>query len=91
MYEDKNVKKLSKKNLHILTNSLEGKIFGLYEQGFIIWEQTVILQKIRDIGNAAVHEIKEPKLSEFFSAIKIIEDVLNNVYELKVHKLYRKS
>lgn len=70
--------------------NLEGKIFGLYEQGMIIWDQTLILQKIRDLGNAAVHEIKPPSVIVLKSAIQIIEQLLTNVYELKVHKLLKK-
>ena len=82
--------KLNKKNKPITSDSLEGKIFGLYEQGMIIWDQTLILQKIRDYGNAAVHEIKSPSITILKSAIQIVEQLLNNVYELKVHKLLKK-
>lgn len=90
LYEDNQKIKLNKKDEQISSTSLEGKIFGLYEQNMIIWDQTIILQKIRDIGNAAVHEIKQPSITVFKSAVQIIEQVLNLVYELKVHKLLKK-
>jgi hypothetical protein len=89
LFEDKDNIKVNKKGENIVSTSLEGKIYGLYEQGMIIWEQTLILQKIRDIGNAAVHEIRTPKIKVFMSAVGIIEQLLTNVYDLKVHKLLK--
>jgi hypothetical protein len=89
LFEDKDNIKVSKKGENTVSTSLEGKIYGLYQQGMIIWEQTLILQKIRDIGNAAVHEIRTPKINVFMSAVGIIEQVLTNVYDLKVHKLLK--
>lgn len=90
LFDENQEIKHNKKKEPILSKALEGKIFGLYENGFIIWEQALILQKIRDMGNAAVHEIKTPEISDFISAIQIIEQVLTNVYELKVHKFLNK-
>ncbi|KMY50543.1 DUF4145 domain-containing protein [Peribacillus loiseleuriae] len=89
LYNDDNTVKENKRGEPIFSSSLEGEIFGLFEENMIIWDQAIILQKIRDIGNAAVHEIKEPSFLVFKSAMQIIEQVLNNVYELKVHKLLK--
>ncbi|AGK53171.1 DUF4145 domain-containing protein [Bacillus sp. 1NLA3E] len=67
--------------------SLEGKIFGLFEKQYIIWYHTLILQRIREIGNAATHELIVPTSDELYSAINIIEMLIENIYELKNHEL----
>lgn len=67
--------------------SIEGKIFGLYENKYIIWFHTLILQRIREIGNLATHELITPTSDELYSAIEIIELLLESVYKLKNHEL----
>lgn len=67
--------------------SLEGKIFGLYEKKFITWYHALILQRIREIGNAATHELVKPTSDELYSAIDIVEKLIENIYELKNHDL----
>lgn len=71
--------------------SIEGKIYGLYENKHIIWYETLILQRIREIGNAAAHELITPTSEELFSAIGIIERLLDSIYHLKEHKLLKKE
>ncbi|RBP95385.1 uncharacterized protein DUF4145 [Cytobacillus firmus] len=70
--------------------SIEGKINGLYEKEYIIWYQTLILQRIREIGNAATHELVEPTSEELYSAIEVVENLLENIYNLKNHNLLKK-
>ncbi|MFJ8245248.1 DUF4145 domain-containing protein [Peribacillus asahii] len=69
--------------------SLEGKIFGLYEQKHITWYHSLILQRIREIGNAATHELVTPTSDELYSAIDIVEKLIENIYELKDHELLK--
>ncbi|WP_164988935.1 DUF4145 domain-containing protein [Fictibacillus sp. S7] len=71
--------------------SIEGKIYGLYENKHIIWYETLILQRIREIGNAAAHEAVIPTSEELHGAIEIIERLLVNLYQLKNHKLLKKE
>ncbi|PAK32428.1 DUF4145 domain-containing protein, partial [Peribacillus simplex] len=80
LYDEAIKIRVNKNDEPIISKALEGKINGLYNENMIIWDQAKILQKIRDIGNAAVHEIKQPSIPVFKSAIQIIEQVLNNVY-----------
>lgn len=89
LFVDKTSKRLNKKEEPIVSPSLEGKIYGLFENGHISWDQAAILQRIRDIGNTAVHEIKTPSIYDLKSIIDIIEHILTNVYEIKGHKLLK--
>jgi Domain of unknown function (DUF4145) len=90
LFTSKDQHKFNKKGLVVISTSLEGKIFGLYENRFIIWEHCLILQRIREIGNAATHELISPTSDELYSAIEIIEKLIENVYELQNHELLRK-
>ncbi|MED0717445.1 DUF4145 domain-containing protein [Aeribacillus composti] len=87
LYEKDGTKKKNKKGEEIKTNNLEGKIFGLYEKSYIIFDQALILQKVRLIGNNAVHVIIEPESRTLKQIINIIENVIYNIYELKNHEL----
>lgn len=66
----------------IRSQSLEGKIYGLYEGDYILWKHALILQKVRDVGNSAAHEIKPPSMTTVKESIKIIEKVLEDIYDL---------
>jgi hypothetical protein len=90
LYNEKKELKISKKGKEIFSQSLEGKIYGLYENQFILWEHCRILQEIRDIGNDAVHEIKPPNLLALRKAVIIIENVLEIIYELEKQSLLKK-
>ncbi len=83
LYINKGEMKLNKDRQAINSKSLEGKIYGLYEQGYIVWEQVKVLQTIRELGNSAVHEIREPERSDLKVSIIIIENVLELIYEIK--------
>jgi hypothetical protein len=67
------------------TDTVEGKINGLYEKDLIIWDHSLVLQRIRKISNSAVHKAVEPSIPDFKNAVKIVEHLLENVYELKNH------
>lgn len=88
LYTANGEKRLNKNRKEIESTSLEGKIFGLYEKGYIVWEQLKILQTIREIGNTAVHEITEPSRSDLKNSIIIIEKVLDLIYEVKNTKFH---
>lgn len=90
LYNEKKEVKLNRKGNEIFSQSLEGKIFGLYESQIILWEHCRILQEIRDIGNNAVHEIKAPNIFILKRAISVIEMVLEIIYELKMQTLLKK-
>ncbi|MEK4499917.1 DUF4145 domain-containing protein [Bacillus sp. FSL R12-0069] len=83
LYNETGQVRLNNKQKEIESSSLEGKIYGLYEKGYIVWEQVKVLQTIREIGNTAVHEIKEPQRCDLKSSIIIIEKVLDLIYEVK--------
>lgn len=70
--------------------SKEGQINGLFENQHINWYQTLILQRIREIGNAAAHELITPTSEELHSAIRIVESLIENIYLLKDHDLLKK-
>ncbi|MGA4718978.1 DUF4145 domain-containing protein [Fictibacillus nanhaiensis] len=70
--------------------SIEGKIYGLFEHKHIVWYEALILQRIREIGNAAAHELVTPTSEELHSAIAIVEKLIDNIYHLKEHKLLKK-
>lgn len=63
--------------------TLEGKIEGLHEKGFLTKEHSEILHEHRSLGNEAVHELGKPSKKELELAIQIIEHTLENIYELK--------
>ncbi|MCY8973136.1 hypothetical protein MOE37_16405 [Bacillus atrophaeus] len=69
--------------------SLEGKFFGLYENDYILFNQALILQKIRGIGNEAIHEVVEPDKLVLKKIIIIVESILENTYELEHHELLK--
>ncbi|WJE49895.1 DUF4145 domain-containing protein [Peribacillus frigoritolerans] len=87
IYEKDGSKKLDKKQKEIYTDNLAGRIFGLYENGLIIFIQALLLQKIKNIGNSAVHDIVEPSIETLKQTIEIIETILYNIYELGKHDL----
>lgn len=64
------------------SNSLTGKVFGMFEKSLIVWNQVLVLQKIIEIGNSAVHDMQKPADIDVHKSIKIVEDILNQIYEL---------
>ncbi|MCG8397517.1 hypothetical protein GXP75_15405 [Bacillus sp. HU-1818] len=71
--------------------SLEGKFFGLYDDGYILFNHALILQKILYVGNGAIHEIVEPDKLVLKQIINIVESILENTYELEHHELLKED
>ena len=70
-------------------NNLEGRIYGLEENGIISKNQQEALHQLRFLGNDAVHELSKPSKSDLKTALEIIEHMRNDIYELpnKAEKL----
>ncbi|MFT3881110.1 MAG: DUF4145 domain-containing protein [Gemmatales bacterium] len=64
------------------SDKLEGKISGLSEKGILTLEQTRILHEHRFLGNYALHELTHPDPQELLKAIRIIEHVLDSLFEI---------
>lgn len=64
------------------SNKLEGKIAGLSEKGILTLEHAEVLQEHRVLGNVALHEMTHPEPQEMLKAIRIIEHVLESLYEI---------
>jgi len=92
IYEEDGTKKIDEEtDEEIYTSNLAGRIFGLYEHGYIIFPQALILNKIKTIGNKAVHSIVSPDTMDLREVIQVMEQTLYIIYELKGHKLLRKK
>ncbi|HET6407254.1 MAG TPA: DUF4145 domain-containing protein [Chthoniobacteraceae bacterium] len=61
--------------------TLEGKISGLREAGFISAGEEEALHEHRFLGNSAVHELHLPKLKELSVAIDLAEQFLSGAYD----------
>lgn len=64
-------------------SDLEGRINGMEEKKLITPINTKILHQIRHLGNATAHELEVPKRSMILNGIKIIENLIVNVYVYK--------
>lgn len=90
LFDDNKVAKLQRDGITPCNStSLEGKIFGLYENDFILWKHALILQKVRDVGNSAAHEILTPSRKTVKDSIGIIEKVLEDIYDLDKYQIIR--
>jgi len=67
------------------SSSLEGKLYGLAESGYLPHENAEVLHQLRFMGNEAVHALVAPPMHDLKTAIEIVEHVLDHVYEVK-HK-----
>lgn len=65
--------------------TLEGKIYGLQENGYISTKQIDILHELRFLGNDALHEIEKPSIDQIDIAFKIVESMLENIFGME-HK-----
>ena len=61
--------------------TLQGRINGLAEKGFITSQQAETLHEIRFLGNDAAHELDQPSATTVTTAIDIVEHLLEQVYE----------
>lgn len=64
------------------SKNLQGKISGLAENGVLTKGNADILHELRFLGNEALHELTKPQPEELQIGIKIIEHILENIYEL---------
>lgn len=73
-------------------NNLEAKIFGLYQNGILTKQSADILHEHRYLGNDAAHDFSVPSTDELKLAIEIIENTLEQLYEIpeKSNELNRK-
>ena len=65
----------------VMTN-LQGKIFGLHQKGFLTKQNADILHEHRYLGNDAVHGFSIPSTNELKLAVEIIENTLEQLYEI---------
>lgn len=88
LLDDNKVAKLQKDGVtECISTSLEGKIYGLYQNDYILWRHALILQKVRDVGNSAAHEIKTPTRKTVKDSIGILEKVLEDIYDLDKYQI----
>jgi hypothetical protein len=64
-------------------DNLEGKINGLLEQGIITSKQTKCLHEHRFLGNGALHDLELPRKKDLSTAIQILENILDSLYEVE--------
>ncbi len=76
-YTDKNGIKQSK-----LSDSLAGKINGLFQNGKLTKENAEYLNELKFLGNEAVHELKSPTKDGLKICIEIIEHTIESLYEI---------
>lgn len=70
-----------KKGHVLLSGSLEGKINGLAQKGFIGEQQADSLHQLRFLGNDAAHELDQPAREDLKLALDIVEQMFDQVYE----------
>jgi hypothetical protein len=88
LFDDNKVPRLQKDRMTgCRSQSLEGRIYGLYQKDYILWKHALILQKVRDVGNSAAHEIKTPTKKTVKDSIGIIEKVLEDIYDLDKYQI----
>ena len=91
LYENDRTKKLDDDGKEIKTDSLGGRIFGLYEGGHILFPNALILLEIKKVGNNALHEIEIPHFVVIYQMIIILEKIMDDVYELNNHYFIAKN
>jgi hypothetical protein len=65
------------------SNALEGKIQGLLDAGFISKQNVKSLHELRFFGNEAIHDLSLPSQTELEAAISVIENIIENIYEIE--------
>lgn len=64
------------------SDSLGGKINGLAEKGFLSANNSKALHGHKFLGNAALHSLEVPTKKELKLSIEIIENILDDLYEI---------
>jgi hypothetical protein len=62
------------------------KIEDLYQKGIITLQQKETLHELRYLGNSALHELEIPSKDDISLGIDIIENMLQNLYEIPIKK-----
>jgi len=76
IYDDnRNIISIDKGGGNKKSNSLGGRIFGLFENGHIVFPQALILQRVKIIGNSAIHDIISPEIEDVREIIIIIDEL----------------
>jgi hypothetical protein len=91
IYDENDQMKTDKQNNPIRNNKIVGKINGLQEKAIITTSQRKVLHQVRELGNYAVHEIHFPKRRTVKLGIEIIENILENIYELGKYSIAPKK
>lgn len=65
---------------NITGRNLKLKIENLHKEGYISRREMPILQKLREIGNSTVHQIRKPSSAVLDNALGIINHTLKTVY-----------
>lgn len=65
---------------NITGNNLKVKIENLYKEGYISKNEMPILQRLREMGNTTVHQIKKPSFIVLSNALSIINHTLKTIY-----------
>ena len=73
-------------NKGVKGGNLEEKIEGLAKNGILTKDNAAILHTHRHLGNEAVHELATPSNQELSLSIRIIEHILDNIYEFPAKK-----
>lgn len=63
-------------------STLECKINGLHEKGFLTMDNATLLHQHRYMGNDAVHELSCPSDKDLRIAIEIVEHTFDSLYEI---------
>ena len=63
--------------------NLQGRIGGLFENGFLTKQHTENLHEFRFLGNEALHTLDPPTKEELILAFDILHHTLHNIYELE--------
>lgn len=72
---------------NITGQNLKIKIEGLQAKGLVSKNETPILDKLREVGNASAHGIKQFPLNKLQYALEILNHVLKSIYILpKINK-----
>lgn len=71
--------------------NLEGQINGLHEKGLLTKIGSETLHAHRFLGNEALHELSRPSARELKLAISIIEQTLEQIYEVPQQALALKQ
>lgn len=74
--------KILKNSKMVSSNTLEGKIFGLAQEGYLIEPIAQTLHQLRFLGNEALHELEPPSRKELNLGIRIIENVIESIFEI---------